>query len=161
MKALMENEVEDLEHETIPPQNASASIPQREETDLSSKMQNEVRSRSSALTLGAALTELCGLLSIGGGFFMSLISSNIGSFSVTLGIGAFVCGAISMILGLPAVAGGLFAWRQEYWNRAFIGSVSGLLGAFFTFGVLGGALGFVALVLITFTWPEFEKSSPN
>jgi len=105
---------------------------------------------------GGVLSIIAGIIGIGGGAIVSLMGEFVSDSGGLLGFEPF--GVPTIILGIVAFVGGIFALRRRVWWLALIGAIFAIP----CMPVLGGlAIFFIALADGEFTphpkcWPAIE-----
>jgi hypothetical protein len=113
--------------------------------------------------VGGILILIAGIMGLAmGGIFFSINVSDLDAygfgaitgFEDTLQNILYVCGAIFVILGLIAIAGGFFGVRRKHWGLAILGGVLGLfiLTPYFA----GSLLALVGLILVAVSKKDFD-----
>lgn len=111
---------------------------------------------SGRLIAGSILTLLCGVISLGGGVFVIIMSNYISQLNSRIGGDIGMCGAAIVALGVVALVGSVFAFRRENFNFALLGSILGLVGALLAFGLLSLPLGIAAVFFIAISNGDFD-----
>ena len=119
-----------------------------------SSMSYSRSSGSGVLTVAGVLLVVVGVIAVGTGIIYLMGSSviaSLGGVDVS-GLLCF-CGAIEMLLGIGAMAGGIFSIKREKFTLCILGAVVGLfsLGPVF----IGSILSLIALILIAVSRDEF------
>ena len=92
-------------------------------------------------TTAGILCIVAGSFAVIGGLVAGLIVSLVGGFLGLPWTGVF--GIPSLIFGIIAIVGGIYALRREVWGLALAGAICALIGPWFILGLL--AIIFVSL----------------
>ena len=109
--------------------------------------------RSDALLAGGILSIVSGILALITGILLVVIGSSYGLLVHTGGAQITLCGIVSIVLGVPAVLGGVFALKRKHFSLAVLGAFTGMAAGGLYVGFL---LGLAALVLYLFSNADFD-----
>jgi hypothetical protein len=98
-------------------------------------------------TTAGILCIIAGSIAVIVGMTVGLIGSFIGGFFGLPWPGLF--GIPSLILGIVAIVGGIYALRRQAWGLALTGSIFALIGPW-------GILGLLAIIFVSLGKGEFE-----
>jgi len=100
-------------------------------------------------TTAGILTIVAGVLNLIAGIVMAALGETIGLLAGIWGLGAAI-GAPLIVLGLVAIAGGVFALRRRIWGLALAGAICAL----FPPPVI--VLGILSIIFVAMGRKEFE-----
>lgn len=98
-------------------------------------------------TTAGILSIIAGAIGVITGIVAASLGGLIGTFFGIPWTGAF--GVPSLLLGIVAIVGGIYALRREVWGLALAGSICALVGP-------GFLLGLLAIIFVSLGKGEFE-----
>ena len=107
---------------------------------------------SGTLVLGGIMATLAGILALGQGLLLTVVTSSFYGDYVSGSGAVCLCGGLDVLFGLGSIAGGFFAMRRNSFGLSLAGAVVGMLGIGFGFGFL---FGLIATVCIAVSRAEF------
>jgi len=101
-------------------------------------------------TTAGILCIIAGASGVVSGIVVAVLGGIIGIFFGVAWTGAL--GVPSIVLGIIAILGGIYALRRKVWGLALAGSICALISGFFIFKILG----ILAIIFVSLGKGEFE-----